>query len=78
MKARLVQTTGLSSNADINISYAVEYKKRFFSKWETLYQTDYVDSTDGVRTYSRRNKCEKLLKALKERGAHKIKTVIGE
>ncbi|AIX12202.1 hypothetical protein ACQ46_gp222 [Citrobacter phage Moon] len=78
MKARLVQTTGLSSNADINISYAVEYKKRFFSKWETLYQTDYVDSIDKARINDRRTKCEKLLKALKARGAHKIKTVIGE
>lgn len=78
MKARLVQITGLSSYGDINISYAVEYKKGFFSKWKTLYQTDYVDSTDEVRTTDRRSKCEKLLKALKERGAHKIKTVIGE
>ena len=78
MKARLVQTTGLSSWGDINISFAVEYKKGFFSKWKTLYQTDYVDSTDEARTNDRRSKCEKLLKALKERGAHKIKTVIGE
>lgn len=78
MKARLVQTTGLSSFSNINISFAVEYKKGFFSKWETLYQTDYVNSTDEARTADRRNKCEKLLKALKERGAHKIKTVIGE
>jgi hypothetical protein len=78
MKTRLTQTTGLSSRAIVNISYSVEYRKNFFSKWKVLYQTDYVSVDDEYQKKVRLARCQKLLEALKERGAHTIKTVIGK
>ena len=77
MKTRLVQTTGLSSYAEINTAYSVEYKKNFFSKWKVLYQTDYVSIDDKAKVADRLKRCQELHEALKVRGAHKIKTVIG-
>ncbi|AHJ86800.1 tail fiber protein [Salmonella phage STP4-a] len=77
MKTRLVQITGLSSYAKVNIGYSVEYKKNFFSKWKVLYQTDYVSIDDKAKVEERLKRCQELHEALKVRGAHKIKTIIG-
>lgn len=78
MKSRISQTTGLSSYGDINTCFAVEYKEHFFSKWKVLYQTDYIESTNKYGVKNRKEKCLALLKALRERGAHKIKIVLKE
>lgn len=76
MKSRIIETTGLSSYGTINVCFAVEYKEGLFSKWKTLYTTDWVDSEDPSYVKDRKNKCLKLLKVLRERGAHKIRTVL--
>lgn len=76
MKSRIIETTGLSSYGVVNVCFAVEYKEGFFSKWKTLYTTDWVDSEDPSYVKDRKNKCLKLLKVLRERGAHKIRTVL--
>lgn len=76
MKTRIVETTGLSSSGDINIGFSVEYKKHFFSKWEVLYTTDWVGQNDHSLVRLRKEKCQNLLKALRIRGAHKIRTIL--
>lgn len=78
MKSRIVETTGLSSYGGVNVCFAVEYKESFFSKWKTLYTTDWVDSKDPRSVKDRKTKCLNLLKALRDRGAHKIRTVLKE
>ena len=42
MKFRLVKLTAISSYSNENISFAVEYKKYFFSKWKQYYKTNWV------------------------------------
>lgn len=42
MKFRLVQLTAISSYSNENISFAVEYKKYFFSKWKQYYKSEWV------------------------------------
>lgn len=76
MKSRVVEITGLSSYGEVNVCFAVEYKESFFSKWKTLYTTDWVDSKDPRYVKDRKTKCLNLLKALRKRGAHKIRTVL--
>lgn len=76
MKSRVVETTGLSSYGEVNVCFTVEYKESFFSKWKTLYTTDWVDSKDPRYVKDRKTKCLNLLKALRKRGAHKIRTVL--
>lgn len=76
MKVRVVKIEGLSSSTDINVAFAVEWKKHFFSRWKEFYKTDFVDSKDKWKVSPRKERCEKLAEALKARGRHIIKTVV--
>lgn len=78
MKFRLVQLTAISSYSNENISFAVEYKKYFFSKWKQYYKSGWVCIDRPYSWKSDLEKCQKLLSTLKERGTTHIKTVIGK
>ena len=78
MKFRLVQLTAISSYSNENISFAVEYKKYFFSKWKQYYKTDWTSIDRPYSWKSDLEKYQKLLSTLEERGTIYHKTVIGK
>ena len=78
MKFRLVQLTAISSYSTENISFAVEYKKYFFSRWKQYYKSNWVCIDRPHSWKSDLEKYQKLLSTLKERGTTHIKTVIGK
>ena len=76
MKFRLVKFSGLNSKGESLVAFSVEYKKYFFSRWKSYYKSEWVYSNMNYKTVSILDNCHSLLRALKERNATTIKTIL--
>ncbi len=76
MKFRMVKISGLNSKGESLTAFSVEYKKYFFSRWKSYYKSDWVDAYSKYKTAPILENCQRLLRALKERNATTIKTVL--
>ncbi len=76
MKFRLVKFSGLNSKGESLVAYSVEYKKYFFSRWKSYYKSEWVRPEMNYKTVPILENCHSLLRALKERNATTIKTVL--
>lgn len=76
MKFRLVKFSGLNSKGESLTAYSVEYKKYFFSRWKSYYKSEWVRPEMKYKTGPILENCHSLLRALKERNATTIKTVL--
>ena len=76
MKFRLVKFSGLNSKGESLVAFSVEYKKYFFSRWKSYYKSEWVYPDMKYKKAPILDNCHNLLKALKERNATTIKTVL--
>lgn len=76
MKFRLVKFSGLNSKGESLVAYSVEYKKYFFSRWKSYYKSEWVYADMNYKTTPILENCHSLLRALKERNATTIKTIL--
>lgn len=76
MKFRLVKFSGLNSKGESLVAFSVEYKKYFFSRWKSYYKSEWVYPDMKYKKAPILDNCNNLLRALKERNATTIKTVL--
>ncbi|WEY10253.1 tail fibers protein [Escherichia phage LHE83] len=76
MKFRLVKFSGLNSKGESLVAYSVEYKKYFFSRWKSYYKSEWDYANMNYKTVPILENCHSLLRALKERNATTIKTIL--